>query len=81
MERLEEAHAGDARYHAAKLGAAAFQDPARIWDEHGEFRRHVLPLPGSPTPMDRTEQVTLALSIQQRMVDAGIIPPPSGAVN
>lgn len=82
MERLDDAQQVDRAYHVAKLTAAAFNDPPRIWDEHEEYRRSLLAPahPESPA-MDRSAHLDLALSVQQRMVTAGIIPPHSGAVN
>jgi hypothetical protein len=37
-DRLEAAAAMDRTYHLAKLTAAAFGQPERIWDEHEAYR-------------------------------------------
>jgi hypothetical protein len=75
MERLDDAQRVDRAYHGAKLTAAAFNDPARIWTEHDQVRQALLQA-SSPRPaaLDRTAHIQQALTIQQRMMDAGLIP-------
>jgi hypothetical protein len=77
MDRLTDVQAMDRMYHGAKLTAAAFGEPERIWKEHEEVRAAML-RPATPTPelptIDRSEHLKLALSIQERLSAAGIIP-------
>lgn len=56
MERIESLGEMDGRYHVAKLTAAAFNDPARIWDEHEAMRHEWF----TPAPAQRLTPDLLA---------------------
>lgn len=71
MERLESAATMDGQYHAAKLTAAAFADPARIWTEHEEFRSLVLTDRAAP-PREALEASALALLARVNRAKAGV---------
>jgi hypothetical protein len=78
MDRLTDVQAMDRMYHGAKLTAAAFGEPERIWKEHEEVRAAMLRPIADPTTepptIDRSEHLKLALSIQDRLTAAGILP-------
>jgi hypothetical protein len=70
MDRLTASQEIDARYHTAKLTAAAFGEPERIWQEHEQIRaamlRTALP-PAETAPLD-------VMALHRRLVDAGLVP-------
>lgn len=78
-ERLADAAQIDRMYHQAKLTAAAFAEPERIWREHEQVRNAILTAPQSPVvaPDNWLERVA---AIHRKMQRAGLIPQ-SGAVN
>lgn len=76
MDRLDGAHTMDGQYHGAKLTAAAFNDPARIWEEHERFRGYVL---SEPTASATDDLMAAGAALFQRAHALGHIPPPRGA--
>lgn len=68
-DRLEDAQAVDGTYHAAKLTAAAFGEPKRIWEEHAEMRARLL-TPGTERKRHTFDEV---VAIHQRMKSAGLV--------
>ena len=80
-EYLDSAHQTDTRYHQAKLVAAAFNEPERIWREHDEVRALILS-GAQPTPqMGRDEWLQRVAAIDRKMQQAGLVPPHSGVLN
>jgi hypothetical protein len=77
MDRLNDVQAIDRMYHGAKLTAAAFGEPERIWKEHEEVRAAMLrgPVqrPSALPPME------VLARIHRKLIDAGVLKP--GAVN
>lgn len=79
MERLEALRDTDQAFVQAKYTAAAFNDPARIWEGHDGFRRelvHETARPDRPTPTFDD-----VVRIHRRMQAAGLLPPDTGVVN
>jgi hypothetical protein len=81
QEHMVGAQELDARYHLAKLfGLMMTEEGAKYaWAEHRELRQAMLApyhaTPAEPTPtLDRSEHLKLALSIQDRLSAAGILP-------
>jgi hypothetical protein len=70
MDRLTDSQAIDRMYHGAKLTAAAFGEPDRIWKEHEQVRAALL---RSPEPQAEPKPVDV-FSIHRRLVDAGLVP-------
>jgi hypothetical protein len=76
---MDAAAATDGRYHAAKLTAAAFNEPERIWSEHEEYRAAVLAPSAAPRrEMTRDEWQAAVARIHAKMQRAHLVP---GAVN
>ncbi len=76
-DRLEGAAQMDRQYHFAKLVAAAFNDPERIWAEHEEYRAALIrPAPERPAPTFDD-----VVRIHRRMQAAGLVPPTTGVMN
>jgi hypothetical protein len=71
-EWLEDARRTDIRYHLAKLIAAAFNEPERIWSEHDDVRRALLAA-GSPTSATPARSFDDVVAIHRRLVAVGLI--------
>ncbi len=79
QDLLDEARAIDARYHAAKLVAAAFVEPERIWTEHEAMRAALLaPRDAEPTALSTEDHLALAARIHERLIAAGVLSPTGG---
>jgi hypothetical protein len=77
MDRLNDSQAIDRMYHGAKLTAAAFGEPERIWQEHEQVRAALLRAPAEapgPPPLD-------VMALHRRLVDLGLVPPRSGEMH
>jgi hypothetical protein len=70
IERLQDAQAIDRMYHGAKLTAAAFGEPDRIWKEHEQVRNAMLRAPAEPPPRPALD----VMALHRRLVDAGLLP-------
>jgi DNA-binding GntR family transcriptional regulator len=82
MDRLRDAQAIDRMYHRAKLNAAAFGEPERIWREHEQVRAAILARPSdAPREMTRDEWLSRVAAIDQKMRNAGLRPPRSGELH
>jgi hypothetical protein len=82
MDRLTASQEIDARYHAAKLTAAAFGEPERIWREHQEVRAAMLHgVPAAPPAMGRDEWLARVAAIDRKLQQAGLRPPRSGELH
>jgi len=82
MDRLEGAREMDRLYHAAKLQAAAFNEPDRIWQEHDQVRAALLNgAPVAQQEMSREEWLARVAEIDRKMRAAGLVKPTSGAMN
>lgn len=62
-DRLEGAAHMDRQYHLAKLVAAAFNDPERIWTEHEEYRAALI---RQPTPQLNDDLMRRAAALFKR---------------
>jgi hypothetical protein len=79
-DRLEAAAAMDRTYHEAKLTAAAFNQPERIWQEHEAYRSGLVEAPEQKSAaLSRDDHMALALRVQRQLAKAGLIPTDSGA--
>jgi len=82
MDRLTDAAAIDARYHQAKLMAAAFAEPDRIWEEHEQVRTVLLRPAYQPPPKMSDEHWLEAVArIHRKLQKAGLVKPDSGVMN
>jgi hypothetical protein len=72
---LEAAQDIDRMYHGAKLTAAAFAEPERIWSEHERVRSAIL---GAHVPirheLSREEWLARVAAIDRKMRQAGLVP-------
>lgn len=80
-EYLESAHQTDTRYHQAKLVAAAFNEPERIWTEHEQVRALILSGAQPKPKMGRDEWLARVAAIDRKMQEAGLVPPRSGEMH
>jgi hypothetical protein len=70
----------DGRYHLAKLIAAGFAEPERIWREHDEYRNGLLAA-FRPEPPPNENWLDVVARIHRKMQRSGLLAPQSGAVN
>jgi hypothetical protein len=80
-EHLEAAHEIDSRYHEAKLTAAAFNDPERIWSEHEQVRAAILTGAQPKPEMSQADWMARVAAIDRKMRNAGLVPPRSGEMH
>ena len=80
-ERLEDVRGMDRVYHGAKLTAAAFNEPARIWEEHQQVRDALLSSTPAPREMSRGEWLARVAAIDRKMRRAGLVKPTTGELN
>jgi hypothetical protein len=82
-EWLESAQKIDQMYHMAKLIAAAFNQPERIWSEHEQVRDTLLRAndPTQPAPMTDAQLMEAVARIHRKMQGAGLVKPTSGVMN
>jgi hypothetical protein len=78
---LEAAQEIDRMYHGAKLTAAAFAEPERIWTEHEQVRTAILGGAARTPAMTRNEWLARVAAIDRKMRQAGLVPPHSGVMN
>jgi len=68
-------------YHEAKLTAAAFNEPERIWTEHEQVRAALL-RPGTlPAPMTDAQLREAVARIHRKLQKAGLVPSKPGVLN
>lgn len=81
QDRLDQGAEVDRVYHSAKLTAAAFNEPDRIWQEHQQVRDAMLNGAEVAPEMTRDEWLARVADIDRRMRRAGLVPPHSGVMN
>ena len=74
-EHLDAAREIDQMYHGAKLQAAAFNEPERIWQEHEQVRSAMLPRPEEAA--SQLPPMEVIARMHRKLRDSGILKPRS----
>lgn len=73
-EWLDQVAETDQMYAQARLVGVAMADGERLWNEHRDWRAGLFaPESVKSTALSVEDHQALALSIQQRLVDAGVL--------
>jgi hypothetical protein len=80
-EWLDAAQEIDRMYHGAKLNAAAFNEPERIWSEHEQIRTALLRPSRPPAVMPDEQFMEAVARIHRKMQQAGLAPQSTGELH